>query len=278
MEKTYLKLNAKKIMMKCSLRCFLVSVLPFVSIVILTASNYYLLMLLKGTKFNMYISPYAEYIRLLLMTTSSLISFFIWKSLRLVCDNYFLRKSLNKKVTFFKAFQGISFRQCLVFSLVSVVKFLLSISWGVVYLSPCIAVSALLIYSYRFENNGFNLNLTLFISSIILLFIGISFLYITLKRYSMCSSIILSEEERNPIKVIEQSIGVMDGHCVSYALYCLSFLGWLMSSLLIIPAFYVFPYIAMGKWCYRNPLGIKETVVEEKEKPIIFYINKRVES
>jgi hypothetical protein len=106
----------------------------------------------------------------------------------------------------------------------------LSISWSAVYLSPCAVISMLLIYSYRFENNGFNINLTLFVSAVLLFVIGMSFLYITLKRYSMCSSVVLTEEEKNPFKIVEKSIKIMDvklfyicmcssGHCKSPRLF-----------------------------------------------------------
>ena len=278
MEKIYLKLNAKRKIMKSCMKYFFVSIFPFISIFILTGLNYYLLILLNQTKFNMYISPYAEYIGLSLMMVTIILSFFVWRGVRLCADSYFFIKSLNKKITFSEVIKCISFRQCFTFSLVSIIKFLLTVSWCAFYLFPCIAVSLLLLYSYKYQNNGFNINLTLFISSIALLVIGVIFLYVTLKRYSMCSSVVLTEDEKNPIKIIEKSISIMEGHSIEYSFYCLSFAGWILSCILIIPAFYVLPYIAMGKWCFKNSLGVKKILKKEKEKPIIFYINKRVES
>ncbi len=278
MEKSYLKLNAKRIMMRNCAKSFAISIFPFLSFITLAVLNYCLLILLNSTEINMYISPYAEYIRLSLITISLILSIFVWKSTRLFTDSYFLIRTLNKKATFIKVVKCVSFRQCFNFFLVSIIRFLLSISWATVYLSPCVVVSMLLIYSYNFENNGFNINLTLFVSAILLFIIGISFLYITLKRYSMCSSVVLTEEEKNPFKIIEKSIKTMEGHSVQYAIYCLSFSGWVLSCLLIIPIFYVLPYITIGKWCFKNSLGLSKVFRKEKKKPIIFCLPKKVEN
>lgn len=278
MERAFLKLNAKRIMMRNCAKCFVISIFPVISFATLAVLNYCLLILLDSTEINMYISPYAKYIRLLLITISSALSVFVWRIIKLLTDSYFLIKSLNKKITFIKVVRCVSFRQCFTFFLVSIIRFLLSISWSAVYLSPCVAISMLLVYSYRFENNGFNINLTLFVSAVLLFVIGISFLYITLKRYSLCSSVVLTEEEKNPFKIVEKSIKIMEGHSVQYALYCLSFSGWILSCLLFIPIFYVVPYITIGKWCFKNSLGVSRIFREEKKKPIIFYLPKKIEN
>ena len=278
MEKSYLKLNAKRIMMRNYAKSFAISIFPFILFLALTISNYCLLILLNNIEINMYISPYAEYIRMSLITISLILSVFVWRSARLLTDSYFLIKTLNKKATFMKIVKCVSFRQCFTFFLVSIIRFLLSISWSTVYLSPCIAVSMLLIYSYNFENNGFNINLTLFVSAILLFIIGVSFLYITLKRYSMCSSVVLTEEEKSPLKIIEKSIKTMEGHSVQYAIYCLSFSGWVLSCALFIPIFYVVPYITIGKWCFKKSLGLSKFFKKEKKKPIIFYLPKKVQN
>lgn len=278
MERTFLKLNAKRIMMKNCAKCFVISMFPVISFAALTILNYCIFVLLNSTEINMYISPYAKYIRLSLITISSILSVFLWRTARLITDSYFLVKTLNKKLTFVKIVRCVSFNQCFTFFLTSIIRFLLSISWSAVYLSPCAAISVLLIYSYRFENNSFNINLTLFVSAVLLFVIGMSFLYITLKRYSMCSSVVLTEEEKNPFKIIEKSIEIMEGHSVQYALYCLSFSGWVLSCFLIIPLFYVVPYITIGKWYFKNSLGLFKVFKQEKKKPIIFYLPKKVEN
>ena len=276
METTYFKLIAKKRMMKNYFKCFIVSVFPFTSFLLLVISNYFLFKLLKYVSHNEYFLPYAEYIPLLGLGVGIVFSIFIWESIKLFVDSYFLLKSLNKKTTFIKTIKCVSFRQCATSFMVSVIRFFLCISWFAVYLLPCIVVSLLLIYSYKNENNGFNINLTLLVSAILLFVIGVSFLYITLKRYSMCSFVVLTDEETSPLKVIVKSINLMEKSSLSYASFCLSYFGWRLSCFFVVPIFYVLPYIALGKWCFKNSLEVHEFTEPEKNKPIIFYFTKRV--
>lgn len=278
MEMSYFKLNAKKRMMKNYLKCFIVSVFPFMTIVLLVILNYFFVRLLKSISFSTFLLPYAMYINVSLLGLSFILSLFIWKSVQFLTDSYFLLKALNKNTTFAKTIKCVSFRQCFTFLTVSIIRFLLSISWFVVYLSPCIITSGLLLYSYRMENNGFNINLTLFVSAIMLFIIGLSFLYITLKRYTMCSSVILTEEEKNPLKVVAKSIELMENHSVECAFYCLSFIGWLLLCLLIIPLIYVVPYFKMSKSYFCNSLGLSKVIKREEKKPIVFYFPKRIEN
>lgn len=278
METSYFKLNAKKRMMKNHFRCFIVSVFPIISVLLLVFLNYFLLILLNNVRVNEVFSPYAVYVRISVLAVSIILSVFICKSINLFVDSYFLLKALGKRVTFIKAVKCVTFRQCITNFAVSIVRFFLSVSWFAVYLSPCIAVSLLLFFSYKKENNGFNINLTLFISAVLLLVLGVSFFYTTLKRYVMCSFVILTDEEKNPLKVIVKSINLMEGNSVRYAVYSLSYFGWLLSCFLIVPVFYVLPYITIGKWCFKNSLEAQKFTEPEKEKPIIFYFTKRIEN
>ncbi len=274
MENSYLKLYAKNRMVKNYFRCFFVSIFPPVTILSLSLLNYYLFILLRQTNFsfNPYISQYAEVIRVFLLTVNVIISLFIWQCVCLLKNNFFFKKVKSSKLSFFKASRSVTFRQCITFFAVSILRFLLGVSWSTVYLSPCLAVSILLIYCYRYENYGYNVNLTLFVSAVGLLIIGISFLYMTLKRYAMCTYIILKDKMKNPLKVIEKSLDAMEGKSVRYGIYCLSFMGWIMLCLLIVPSFYVAPYFSLGKWFFLSSLSMKEKTVEKCDKPIIFYI------
>ncbi len=273
METTYFKLTAKKRMMKNYFKFFMVSVFPFTSFLLLVISNYFLFKLLNYVSLNEYFSPYAEYIPWLGLVVGMTLSVFIWENIRLFVDSYFLLKTLNKKTTFIKSIRCVSFRQCITNFAVCVIRFFLSISWFVVFLSPCIVVSLLLLYSH--ENNGFNINLTLFVSAILLFVIGVSFLYITLKRYTMCSFVVLTDEEKRPLQVIVKSINLMEKNSLAYASFCLSYLGWILSCFFVVPIFYVLPYIALGKWCFKKSLKASEFKEPEKEKPIIFYFTKK---
>ncbi len=274
METSYLKLNAKKRMVKNYLICFTVSIFPFVTIFSLVILNYYLFILLRQTNFsfNAYISPYAEFIRLFLITVCLVLSFCLWRSVCLLKENFFFKKTQKGESTFLKSIKSVRFHQNITYYMVSLIRFFLTISWSTVYLSPCIAVVFLLIYSYRNENYGYNVNMTLFVSTVALLIVGLSFLFVTVKRYSLCVYVILKEKEKNPLKVIARSIALMEGKSIQYALYCFSFIGWIFSCLLVIPAIYVISYINMGKWCFLSKVNAQTDAPKPIEKPVIFYI------
>ncbi len=274
-----IKLDAKKSMINNYSKCFFVGILPFVTFALLTFLNYLLLIFLKQTDFEsvQYLSPYGEYIPPVIMSLCIIASFVIFCYIRLFNNGYFFLKSVNKKVTFKKVRKLISFRQYMTYIATIILRALLLISWAALYFSPSIAMSVLLIYSYRKENYGFNINLTLFVSTIMLFVIGSFFFFVTIKRYALCSHLILKKKLKNPFKVIENSINIMEGHALGYSFCCFSFTGWILSCVIIMPVVYVLPYIILSRWHYFNALCQPKKVEIAEEKPIIFYINKRKE-
>lgn len=267
---TYLKLSAKKRLMNDTLRCFFVSTLPFFIFSLCVVFNYYLPILLKKTPISKDI-----FLNVTLSIFSIVLSFCLWKSVCLVKEKFFFMKTLYKKVKFFKVVRSIKFNRYITYLKVSVLRILLAISWSAVYFIPCIIVTSLLVYSYRYENYGENALLTLFVSSVMLFFVGASHFFVTLKRYSMCEFIILTDKQKNPLKIMAESIKLMENHSVNYSFYCLSFIGWILSCFFIVPLFYVLPFVNMSKWCYVEKITKQENTVNENEKPIIFYIQKR---
>ncbi len=275
MEITCLKLGAKRKMLKNNFRFFIVGALPFFTIILLTIVNYYFINNIKRIDF---LSSYNDAICLSLIVFAIIFSFCMWKGISLCSQNYFFQRTSSNRVKLFKSIKSISFSQYNSFLGVTIIKSLLMISLCALYYLPCLAVFVLLIYSYRYESYGYNVNFTLFVSSIILFAIGSIFLFVTLKRYSFTTYIILTEKERNPLKVITRSIEIMENRCTQYSLYCLSFIGWAISCIFIIPIVYTVPYINLSKWSYVNFIEKKSQKETESEKPIIFYIQKRVEN
>ncbi len=280
MEITCLKLGAKRKMLKNNFRFFIVGALPFFTISLLTILNYYFIEFIKNTdlRFAGFLYPYTETIHMSLVVFFIIFSFCLWKGVSLCSQNYFYRRATGKKLSFFGSIKGLSFSQYNSFLGVTIIKLLLSLSFCALYYLPCLAVSALLIYSYKFEFYGYNVNLTLFVSSMILFIIGSIFLFVTLKRYSFTTYVVFTENERNPLKVITRSIEIMENRSVQYSFYCLSFLGWVLSCIFVVPLIYAVPYINLSKWSYINFIEKKKDRALENEKPIIFYIQKRVEN
>lgn len=262
---SYIKLNAQKNLMKNQFKGFLISILPYVTIVLLTVLNYYLYIFLKSADFP-YISSYVTYVKASLFTLSISLSFALWKISQLYSDGFFYLQNTKVRLK-------LTLRQCVTAIMVSMLKFFLSVAWSAFYLAPCIVTGVTLYYSIVSGNYTFNVMLTLFVASLILFIVGAGFLYVTLKRYSMCNYVIFTNDETDSIKIIAKSIELIEKNTVKYAVYSLSFIGWIFSCVLIIPVFYVLPYIKMAKYSFYKAIA-KPKVTEQK--PVIFYLNKKV--
>lgn len=279
MNTSYIKLKAKKSLVNNHFKCFLISVLPYVVIVSLIGMNYYLYVVLKDTDFSAipHISSYARFLPPTLFTVSIFFSYLLWQFSRIVSEKFFYYKNKNTEVTLWWALKKLSFRQVITSAMVNIIKFFLSVAWGVLYLLPCAVVSATFLYYVKSDNISIKLLITLFVSMVVLFLIGTVFLYVTLQRYSMCNGVIFSTGEKDCLKVIEKSIELMEGKAITYAFYRLSFIGWIFSCLLLIPAIYVLPYVTISKYGFYNAITMKQQY-KEKQKPIIFYIQKKIKA
>lgn len=275
MDLSYIKLKAKNRLVKNNFRCFLASALPYATFILLSLLNYYLYMFLKNTDFAS-VSSYAFFLRPSILTVSLVVSFIIWRTSRLLTDRYFYVKNNNPDASFLEAARGVTFRQFITAAMATVLKFFLGIAWSALYLSPCAVMSGIFAYALRYEEFNRYLFITLFASAVILFFIGVSFLYVTMKRYTMTDAVIFACKEKDSLKAIEKSIKIMEGNTLKYSLYCLSFLGWVLSCFLVLPIFYVLPYKTMAKYSFYS-FSSKSTFFKHKsQKPIVFYITKTV--
>lgn len=277
MNTSYIKLSAKKHLVQSHFKCFLISVLPYVTIILLVTLNYYLYILLNKTDFGFlpYYLLYAKYFPTTVLTVSICLSFLLLQYAKGVSDFYFFCRMRNMKTSFRKLLKSFSFRKVLTLTMLSILKFLLSLAWSAFYLLPSVTIGATLYYYINSYEYIKNVAITLFVSALMLFVTGISFLYVTLKRYSMCSYILFSEEEKETLKIIAESIERTDGKCIKYSIYCLSFLAWNISCVFVIPVIYVLPYRVMSKYSFmyfsQKPVKAGKNI----EKPIIFFIPKR---
>ena len=280
MNTSYIKLNAKKHLVKCHFKCFLISVLPYVTIVLLGGLNYYLYFMLKDMDLSfLYLkSSYAVYLRATLFTLSVCLSLGVWSVVRIFSHNYYYLKSRKGNISFFSSIKHLSFKKICTLLTTDVLKLYLSIAWGALYFSPCVSVVATLYYYYVSGEFSRNIALTLIISAFILFMIGSFFLFVTLKRYSMCYPLVFETDEKDALKILEKSIGIMNGKCTNFSFYNISFWGWVLSCVLVLPVIYVLPYKQMSKYSYYNFATRKKIQEEAPQKPIVFYIQKRKEA
>ncbi len=278
MNTSYIKLNAKKHLVKCHLKCFLVSILPYVTIVLLGVLNYYLYFMLKDMSFDfLYLKPsYAVYFRATLLTLSVCLSIIFWRVTSIFTNNYYYLKSQKGNTSYFSSIKNLSFKNLCTLLTTDILKLYLSVAWGALYFAPCVSVVATLYYYWNSDEFSRNIALTLIISAFILFVIGSFFLFVTLKRYSMCYPIAFETYEKDSLVILEKSIEIMNGKCLNYSFYNISFWGWVLSCLLVLPIFYVLPYKQMSKYSYYNFATRKKVQEETPQKPIIFYVKKRV--
>ena len=280
MNTSYIKLNAKKHLVKCHFKCFLISVLPYVTIVLLGGLNYYLYFMLKDMDLSfLYLkSSYAVYLRATLFTLSVCLSLGVWSVVRIFSHNYYYLKSRKGNISFFSSIKHLSFKKICTLLTTDVLKLYLSIAWGALYFLPCVSVVATLYYYYVSGEFSRNITLTLIISAFILFMIGSFFLFVTLKRYSMCYPLVFETDEKDALKILEKSIEIMNGKCTNFSFYNISFWGWALSCVLVLPVIYVLPYKQMSKYSYYNFATRKKAQDEAPQKPIVFYIQKRKEA
>lgn len=266
MKFSYIKLNAQRNLMKNHFISCCISFLPYVTIVLFVVMNYYLYIFLKNIDINFIssISSYDVYVKASLFTLSVCFSFVLWKVSQLYSEKYFYSQMNKKRIK-------LHFRQYLTAITVAILKFFLSVAWSAFYLLPCAVTVATLYYSVNSGGYTFNVMLTLFVASLILFVIGISYIYVTLKRYSTCNFVIFTETNIDAIKVIEKSINYMENNTVRFTFYKLSFVGWIFSCVLLVPIFYVLPYMKMAKYSFYKAITNPKTKESEMQKPIIFY-------
>lgn len=267
---SYIKLNAKKNLVRNYFKSFVLSALPYVSIFTLSGLNYYFYIFLKNTDFSFIIaiSYYEIYLKATLLTMSVCISFFLWRIIQLYSHKYFYSKNMKTKLK-------LNISQFITAISVSILKFFISVAWSAFYLLPCATVSATLYYSVISNEYSFNIMLTLFVSAIILFVIGVSFIYVTLKRYSLCNFVIFSGTEADSIKVLAKSVELIEKNTIRYSFYRLSLLGWVSSCILIFPVFYVLPYVKMARYSYYRAIVKPYSYRYEPIKPTVFYVTKK---
>lgn len=268
-----IKLNGKKHLVKNCFKCFSASVFPYVCIVALTSFNYYLYIFLKTVPFenSPLVSSYAAQLRATLLTVSVCISACFCIIAKFLSERYIFIKSRTKNATLRQIFKKLSFRQCVTAVTVGILKFYLYLMWAVFYIFPSVFVGAALYFALR-DGYSQKVIITLFASTVLLFLTGTVFLYITLKRYSMCNAVLFTTREADAFKIIAQSCEIMEGNTKRYALFKISFLGWKAACIAIIPLFYVLPYIQISKFNYYNYLTGFKQYEKITQKPIVFCV------
>lgn len=123
--------------------------------------------------------------------------------------------------------------------------------WSLLYFLPCIALSGYLVYSLQ---SGISKTMLLLVSaSIAISFLSGSFFsFVTFQRYSLCHVMFYENDGISALEAVRRSAQLMDESCFALAKLKLSFVGWMISCLLILPVFYVYPYYKISVAYFLN--------------------------
>lgn len=72
--------------------------------------------------------------------------------------------------------------------------------------------------------------------------------------YSMVFYLFIDNNESSPLKLIKESKLLMKGHKWDYFVFGLSFFGWILLCVFIVPIVYVYPYITVSNALYYEEL------------------------
>ncbi len=72
--------------------------------------------------------------------------------------------------------------------------------------------------------------------------------------YSFAYLVYVDNNELSPMECLEESKKLLDGYKLDYFVFVLSFIGWMLLSLLIVPLIYVIPYYTVAEILYYDEL------------------------
>lgn len=122
------------------------------------------------------------------------------------------------------------------------ILFFIKLFWAAVFFLP----GGILLWSIYYLSGTGGLEMYLFISlgggSILLMLGGAAFFFAATQKYFIAEYIFSSDPRLDALTAIRQSKNLLDGHILELVRFKLSFIPWLLSCFLIIPAFYFIPY------------------------------------
>jgi len=126
--------------------------------------------------------------------------------------------------------------------------------WAAVYLLP----GGFLLAGTLLQAAGGGMNLTLLVCAAaggaVLTALGIGFYAATAQRYALVLPVLVKQPRCKLRNALRLSAARTEGHCAALLRFRLSFAPWYLLSLLIVPLFYIAPYIAQARACRHAEL------------------------
>lgn len=139
---------------------------------------------------------------------------------------------------------------------ISIQIFMRKTFWTIILLLPSVVIGSWSIYATIYQHEVYNKILITFgyILSLLLTIVAIIIRIIFLQRYFLTRYLIVSGECKKVRQAIKLSIKIMNGKKIDCISLLLSFLGWVVPCVFIIPIFFVLPYIKMSLALYSRYL------------------------
>ncbi len=142
--------------------------------------------------------------------------------------------------------------------------------WLLYFLFPCALCVLCDIYVYTAYNLSSVMHIILSVSISLLLSISIVMWRAAVARYSAAAYYFCLNPQMKVKDAIKKSIRFTDGFLTEYVLLEYSFLGWILSCLLVIPLVYVIPYVKLSRCVFVSEMLLEKPRTKENSVPISY--------
>ena len=209
-----------------------------------------------------------------LFAISTLLSLWLFALLAFLQKRWFLENAMHKtRISQF--FCRMRFSQAVKIGILYYVKKVLSFFAFLFYLLPFFIVAAGLIY--ELQNAGVSRFLAAFSLAFlgVLFFVGLYFGFAAVQKYAFFDAILAESPRASFTKARKLSRDLARQNAFPAVHFKLRFALWVLSSFLILPAFYALPYYRQSAACMENFVLVKNHLTQEAQKPIVFFVQAR---
>lgn len=181
---------------------------------------------------------------------------FLYAPFRLGCERWFLLNARGEKAglkDLFYYFTPTGFTKSVSAFLFCLFK---KCAAFLLFIFPCVCLSVVLYFSLEEGEISLTISYVLLAFSAFLLLTGMAFYFFYSSRFFAFYDAVIANEKIKPRTAFEKSLEITEGAYAKICLFRLSFLPWLLLSVLVFPAFYVWGYYRESKTmlCLRNDL------------------------
>lgn len=142
--------------------------------------------------------------------------------------------------------------------------------WLLYFIFPCALCVICDIYVYSAYGLSTVMHIILSVSISLLLSISLVMWRAALARYSAAVYYFCLNPQLTVKDAIKKSIRFTDGFLAEQVLLEYSFLGWILSCLLVVPIFYVLPYVKLSRCVFVSEMLLKKPRTKSDSFPISY--------